>query len=72
MMNQDQLAFIKSISRSEVSTGFLRELWRAVFAAKKKKASVDPRANKRALRPSSVRADSEARLRPPATFRSSL
>jgi hypothetical protein len=45
MLNHEQLAFIKAMSRSELSTVFLWELRRAVVAAKKKKASVGPWAN---------------------------
>jgi hypothetical protein len=44
MLKQRELAFIKAMSNSEVSTGFLRELGRAVVAAKKK-ASGGPRTN---------------------------
>jgi hypothetical protein len=45
MVNQEQVVFIKAMSRSELSTAFLRELRRAVVATKKKKASVGPRSN---------------------------
>jgi hypothetical protein len=44
MLNQDQLVFTKGMSRSELSTVFLRDLRRAVVAATKKKTSVVPRA----------------------------
>jgi glutamate 5-kinase len=44
MLKQRELAFIKAISNSKVSTVFLREL-RSVVAAKKKKASGAPSAN---------------------------
>jgi hypothetical protein len=45
MLKQRELAFVKAMSNSEVSTVFLRELRKAVVAAKKKKASGAPSAN---------------------------
>jgi hypothetical protein len=62
MLKQRELAFIKAMTNSEVSTVFLRELRRALVAAKKKKASGAQGPTLRTLRSSSVRADPEARL----------
>jgi hypothetical protein len=43
MLSQEQVAFIKAMSRLELSAVFLLELWKAVLAAKKKKTPGDPR-----------------------------
>jgi hypothetical protein len=45
MLSQEQKAFIKALSHSELSTVFLRELRKAMVAAKKKKVPAAPKAN---------------------------
>jgi hypothetical protein len=70
MLKQGELAFTKAMSKTELSSVFLRELRKAMAAAKKKKALGPPRPMLRAPRPSRKIAESGARLRPPANFRS--
>jgi hypothetical protein len=71
MLNQEQEAFIKALSHSELSTVYLQELRKAMAAANKRKLPWLPRPTLRTPQSSSVKADLEASLISPMNFRSS-
>jgi hypothetical protein len=67
VLKQEELAFFKALSNTELPSVFLQEV-RKAMAATKKKTLAASKAN--AVRPTSTIQDPGARLRPTANFRS--